>query len=205
MLKPGRPRALDEVKQREVLALISHGCGIETAANYVGCSARTIHRETRRNKEFWDRFRKAELAATLSPLQTVQRAAHENWRAATWLLERKLPQNFAPTHRSMIDPNDLGKILDRFFDEVNRSIPDRQMRDRILRRIQLATVTAVHESTTTRKNPKIRPRRSSLRNLPFDPAENLQQPYATASTEAERPPEEPAPPSTLDPANPKLH
>jgi len=162
---PGRPRALDDIKKREVVPLISAGCGLETAANYVGCSPRTITRETRRYKEFWEQFRKAELASTLSPLQTIQQAAHSNWRAATWLLERKLPQYFAPTHRDMIDPNDLGQIFDRFMDEINRSIPDHETRQRVLRGIERATVTAIHEATTKRKNPKIRPRKSSLRNL----------------------------------------
>ena len=35
----GRPRALDEVKRREVCALISAGCGVEGAARFVGCAA----------------------------------------------------------------------------------------------------------------------------------------------------------------------
>ncbi|HZZ29193.1 MAG TPA: helix-turn-helix domain-containing protein [Pirellulales bacterium] len=166
MSKPGRPRALDDIKQREIIALVSSGCGVETAARYVGCSARTIYRETRRNKEFWERFRKAELASALSPLQTIQRAAHENWRAATWLLERKLPQHFAPTHRDMIDPEDLGQILDRFMEEICRNIPDKKARDRIVKRIEQGALVAVHEATTNRKNPKHRRRHSPLSDLP---------------------------------------
>src|SRR5262249_43107882 len=109
--------------------------------------------------EFWDRYRKAELDSAISPLQTIKQAAASNWRAATWLLERKLPQNFAPTHRSMIDPNDVGAIFDRVFMEINRSLPPHpNIRRRIVRRIKRIALIAVHESTTKRKSPKIRPR-----------------------------------------------
>ena len=172
----GRPRSLDETKQREILALISAGCGIETVARYVGCSPRTVYRETRRNKEFWDRFRKAELASSLNALKTIQNAATTNWRAATWLLERQLPQNFAATHRDMIDPYDVGQIFDRFFDELRRSIPDEKMRRRIMKRIERTTMIAVHESTSKRKSPKTRPYPSELRepdeHTPGDPHPN---------------------------------
>ena len=173
MPSPGRPRFLDENKQREVIALISHGCGIETAARYVGCSARTIYRETQRNQDFWDLFRKAELASSLNPLKTIHREAESNWRAATWLLERKVPQHFAPTHRDMIDPHDLGQMFDRFFDEVRRSIPDKATRARVLRRIKRTTMIAVHEATTKRKSPRLRAEKSPLRKpgeiLPGEP------------------------------------
>ncbi len=169
----GRPRALDETKQREILALISAGCGIQTAARYVGCSPRTVYRETRRNKEFWDSFRKAELASTISPLQTIKEAASTNCRAATWLLERKLPQNFAATHRDMIDPHDLGQIFDRFFDELRRSIPEGKIRRRIMKRIERTTMIAVHEVQSKRKSPKNHPHPSPLRkpseHIPGDP------------------------------------
>jgi hypothetical protein len=169
----GRPRALDETKQREILALISAGCGIQTAARYVGFSPRTVYREIRRDKEFWDSFRKAELASTITPLQTIKAAASTNWRAATWLLERKLPQNFAAAHRDMIDPHDLGQIFDRFFDELRRSTPNEKIRRRIMKRIERTTMVAVHESTTKRKSPRTTAHRSPLRKpgqyIPGDP------------------------------------
>ena len=39
MAKTGRPRVLDEVKQREVCALVSAGASVTQAAKYVSCSA----------------------------------------------------------------------------------------------------------------------------------------------------------------------
>jgi transposase-like protein len=59
--KRGRRRALDEVKRREVCALISAGSAIADAARYVGCAASTIHREAMRNPEFREHLRRANL------------------------------------------------------------------------------------------------------------------------------------------------
>src|SRR5262249_25669094 len=129
-------------------------------------------RETRRNKAFWDQYRKAELASALTPLRTIQNAAHSNWRAATWLLERKLPQNFAATHRRMIDPTDFDEVLQRIMDAIESAIPDSDLCIKIMRRISLAMRTEIHEATTNRKNPKTfgpkrRPQSVSYQD-PFD-------------------------------------
>ena len=98
--RPGRPRALDELKRRELIATIRAGCGLETAARYVGVSPRTVHRELRRNKQFWDQYRRAELRSRIGPLNTMGRAVRESWRAAAWMLERKSPRDFAKRHPS---------------------------------------------------------------------------------------------------------
>jgi hypothetical protein len=38
MAQVGPPRALDEVKRREICALVAAGCGIQWASRYVGVS-----------------------------------------------------------------------------------------------------------------------------------------------------------------------
>ena len=53
----GRLRVLDELKQREVCALVSAGCSLLAAANYVECAPNTIRREAVRNPDFGERFR----------------------------------------------------------------------------------------------------------------------------------------------------
>ena len=58
MAQVGRPRALDEVKRREVCrTLMAAGCGLEWASRYVGCSARTVRREALRNEDFHEPLR----------------------------------------------------------------------------------------------------------------------------------------------------
>ena len=95
MAKGGRPRTLDEVKQREVCALVSAGCSLAGAGRYVNCSVKTIRREAERDPAFGDHLRKSQLAAQLEPLRALRGKANTHWRAAAWLLERVDPEQFA--------------------------------------------------------------------------------------------------------------
>ncbi|TWT78043.1 hypothetical protein Pla123a_18430 [Posidoniimonas polymericola] len=85
----GRPRVLDEGKQREVCALLTSGMTFGEAAAYVGCCEKTIRREQRRDEDFDERVRRARMAARLGPLQAVRQAAATHWRAAAWLVDRQ--------------------------------------------------------------------------------------------------------------------
>jgi hypothetical protein len=152
--KRGRPRALDEIKRREIIATINAGCGIETAARYAGVSPRTVLRELRRNKEFWDRYRKAELNSRIQPLDTMNRAVKESWRAAAWMLERKSPRDFAKVHPRMIDPLDLEASLGQIYGAVFRSIRDPRLRRKVARNIEKSLKTELHELSTDRRSPR---------------------------------------------------
>jgi len=166
--KPGRPPALDEIKRREIIAAITAGCGLETAARYVGVSPRTIHRELRRNKQFWDQYRRAELDCRVGPLDTMGRAVREHWRAAAWMLERKSPRDFAKRHPRMIDPLDLEAAMDRIFDTVFRSIRDPLLRRKVSRNIEKSLNTELHELPTDRPSPRA-PKRKKARRFDPDP------------------------------------
>ncbi|TWT38262.1 hypothetical protein KOR34_32310 [Posidoniimonas corsicana] len=84
-----RPRVLDETKRREVCALLTAGMTLGSAAEYVGCSVKTIRRERDGDDDFDLQVRRAKMAARLGPLQAVRRAAETHWRAAAWLVERQ--------------------------------------------------------------------------------------------------------------------
>jgi hypothetical protein len=166
--KPGRPRALDEIKRREILATIHAGFGLETAAHYAGVSPRTVHRELRRNKQFWDQYRKAELNARIEPLDTMARAVKESWRAAAWMLERKSPRDFAKVHPRMIDPLDLEAAMGQIYDAVFRSIRDPLLRRKVARNIEKSLKTELHELETERRSPRP-PKRKKERPFYPDP------------------------------------
>lgn len=85
----GRPRVLDDVKKREVCALLTAGMSLTKAADYVGCDRKTILRERRTDPEFEQRVRRARLAHDLTPREAMRRFASTHWRAAAWLLERE--------------------------------------------------------------------------------------------------------------------
>jgi hypothetical protein len=166
--RPGRPRALDEIKRREILATVAAGCGLETAARYAGVSTRTVQRELRRNKDFWDKYRRAELKSKIRPLNAMTRAVKKSWRAAAWMLERKSPRDFAKVHPRMIDPLELDESLGQLFDAVFRSIRDPVLRRKVSRNIETALQTQIHELPSDRRSPRT-PKRKKKRPLYPDP------------------------------------
>lgn len=85
----GRPKSLDDQKQREVCALVSAGMSLPKVAMYVGCSVKTIRRLRDCEPDFDERMRRAQLAADLNPLEAMRRASGTHWRAAAWMLDRQ--------------------------------------------------------------------------------------------------------------------
>ncbi|HEY2840209.1 MAG TPA: hypothetical protein VGJ26_13725 [Pirellulales bacterium] len=120
----GRPRALNEIKQREVCALVSAGCGIESAARYIGCASSTIRREAERNPQFGEALRAAHLNAELNPLHALRRAAQNHWRAAAWLLERFNPERFARQDVHRLTPKQLQACLSRAAQVIADEVKD---------------------------------------------------------------------------------
>jgi hypothetical protein len=122
--KPGRPFALDDVKRGEVCALVTAGCSLEWAANFVGCSPNTIRREARRNVEFGERLRQASLDAQLHSLSAMRQAADKHWRAAAWMLERQIPKR---TRRRpyVMTMRQMGKLLSR-IEEIMTDVAEIQ-------------------------------------------------------------------------------
>ena len=110
MAKVGRPPALDEVKKKRFCALVSLGCTLHRAAICIGCAPRTVRREANRNPEFEKDWRAAELSALARPLDTLHKATADNWRAASWFVERVYPQRFvkhSPRYLTLETQNDL--------------------------------------------------------------------------------------------------
>jgi hypothetical protein len=128
---PGRPRALDETKRREVCALVSQGCGLAGAARYVGCDASTIRREARRNPDFALQLRHAERECELAPLTAMHKAASRYWRAAAWLLERTQSQRFAKHDARAIMPEQLGEFFGALCEILFREVENDWIRTRV--------------------------------------------------------------------------
>jgi hypothetical protein len=166
--RPGRPRALDETKRREVCALITAGCGIEGAARYVGCAPSTIRREALRNVQFNEELRRANLAAELSPLNAMRHAAATHWRAAAWLLERTNPQRFARQNVTALKPEQLKEFTAMMIDILNDETRDRETRTRIKRRVDAIIRQVERDVWAKHVDPCPKPRRP-LRSRPPRP------------------------------------
>jgi IS30 family transposase len=122
MAKAGRPRALDDVKRREVCALVAAGCTLAGAGRYVNCSAKTIRREAERNTDFGEQLRRSQLAARLEPLRALRAKANTHWRAAAWLLERVDPEQFARYDAKLLTPEEVGDLLDNIRDTLRLAL-----------------------------------------------------------------------------------
>lgn len=159
--RPGRPRALDHVKQREIIAVVSAGFSIERAAHYVDCAPSTIRRECRRNPQFDKEIRRACLSAQLSPLQAIREAARKYWRAAAWLLERLDPERFGKQRPGEVKPEELEAYISIIADIIGREIADPHERQRIYDKIDALQKSTDRLALTIRDTP---PRRRSRRH-----------------------------------------
>src|SRR5262245_9687846 len=95
MATVGRPRALGDDQQDTVCSLVAAGVSVRQAADFLDCDPRSIRREAQRNEDFRRRLAKAKTEARVHPLETLQRAAQTNWRAALNWMERFDPDRFA--------------------------------------------------------------------------------------------------------------
>ncbi len=131
----GRPRVLDEGKQREVCALVSSGCSVTAAARYVDCAPNTIRRAADRDEAFGQRLREARLAAQLSPLRAMRKAAATHWRAAAWLLERTDPDQFARRPPPAFRPKQAQALAHDVLAILSAEIEDPLLLQRVRRQI----------------------------------------------------------------------
>ena len=150
MPHPGRPRALDEIKRREVCALISAGCSLRRAARYVGCAHTTIAREAQQNQDFRDRLHAAETQAQLHPLLAIRQAAATHWRAAAWWLERT-QSDFARRDPDSISTKRVRALFQNLLDVVDKERLASSTRERLRWHILAAMNGTAHKTQTARQ------------------------------------------------------
>ena len=92
----GRPSKLTPERHKKIVALIEDGNYPETAAGACGVSrtafydwmAKGKEAKSGRYKDFADDVQRAREAAEADLIQTIRRASADDWRAASWMLER---------------------------------------------------------------------------------------------------------------------
>ena len=103
MRKMGRPSKLTPQTMALILAAIK--CG---ASNRIACSGAGIHEDTLYGwiekgrerpgsdyAEFSEKLTRARQEGRISRMAIIQQAARTDWRAAAWLLERDMPDEFS--------------------------------------------------------------------------------------------------------------
>lgn len=141
MAKCARRYALDETKQREILAILTVGCSRRTAARYVGCAHSTIQRTADRDPEFAEKLRQAENRQEFTYLGNIQQAAKkpQYWRAAAWVLERIFPEKYARRGPDAITIDQIKQVLAQFTEIVVAEVPVAKYRQKIIKRLDALT------------------------------------------------------------------
>ena len=137
MTKRGR-RVLDDMKQREVLAILSVGCSQSMAAKYVGCSPQTIRREAARDPKFAKKLRQAKGNAELGLVKNIRKAANKEqyWRAAAWALERMFPEKYARRGPDVITAEQLAQVLAQLAERIIEQVPVDAYRKNIVKAVE---------------------------------------------------------------------
>ena len=141
MAKPGRPPVLDEMKQREIVAIISMGCSRRTAAQYVACAPSTIQNTAERNEKFAEKLDRGQSQAVVTHVKNINSAAKkaQYWRAAAWALERLNPEEFAAPHPNTITIEQVSRLIDCIARIVIEAVPVDAYRKSIIKRLEELT------------------------------------------------------------------
>jgi hypothetical protein len=128
---------LDDVKKKEIVAILSQGCSRRRAAQYVGCSPSTIRRTALRDPPFAEALMRAEAQSEITCLTSVRKAGKKEqyWRAAAWVLERRYPEAYALRKPGTVTVEQLIDVLKQVADILMDETEDPQVRQRIRRRV----------------------------------------------------------------------
>lgn len=129
---------LDWKKQKVVLAIVSIGCSLRTAARYIGCTPRAIQETARQDAKFAEEFCQAEKNAEIEFMKCVHSAAQQEryWKAATWMLERLNPEDFGRKMPDSLPPAEIAKIITRLAEIVVEEVKNPEVRKKILARVE---------------------------------------------------------------------
>lgn len=115
--KIGRQSKLDPVITSKLIALLQQGHTIEIACNAIGLHKATYHRWMEKGesqqpgqqyRDFRDQVTASRAVCEVMLLDTLQKAARTDWRAAQWLLERLFGDRYADKTKFLMEHR--GKI-----------------------------------------------------------------------------------------------
>jgi hypothetical protein len=128
--RPMNKSTLDEFKKRDICRILACGGTRLMAAQYAGCSVRTIHNTAKRDPLFAEQLAKTELSPEFAFLKNIIDAVKEekNWRAATWALERMYPERYARRRPETIPVGHLRDVVDYLVEKAMEKTPENQNR-----------------------------------------------------------------------------
>jgi hypothetical protein len=160
-----------------VVALVAQGYSLTKAAQYVGCTVKTIRNDAQRNPEFAEQIRSFQLSSRLQPLRNVRAAGSNHWRAAAWMLERIEPERFARRNSAAFDTKQLRQLLHEVLQIIDIEAVDPTQHERITNGVRACFEYRAHVAGDRRRT------KCGVRKAIelFEQKENLSRPAAQAA------------------------
>jgi transposase len=137
----GRPTLLTAALKNRICGLLRDGCNIKTACNICGVGERTYYDWRGKGNageepfaKFFSAVTRAREAHKANLVRRIVAAAKADWKAASWLLERQFPNEFARSEPRTIlierlppvpspEPETRPGKLERWFTPKSIGIP----------------------------------------------------------------------------------
>lgn len=107
----GRPTKRNPLTEGAIFAAIEAGATYELAAKAGGITYETFNEWRKADPQFSEAIARVEYEAALSRLNIIAAAAHDDWKAAAWWLERRFPVSYGRQVRAQVDLGGQMRIL----------------------------------------------------------------------------------------------
>jgi hypothetical protein len=136
-LKTMTKTKLSPQERNEYLALLSAGYARTTAAKYIHRAPTTIRDSIMDDPEFAEQVAKAEENSEVFYLSCIRRAAlkEQYWRAAAWVLERRIPDRYAAKQPEVLTVEHVQKFMAACMRIIAEELPDPEQREKIFHRL----------------------------------------------------------------------
>ena len=130
-------KRLTPKEQNEVLAILSAGCSRAAAARCIQCTPYRLRREIMENTKFAAQVAKAEDGLELFYLSRIRNASQKEqyWRAAAWVLERRLPNRYGIKKPESLTADKVQKFMTLCLQIITEELPDDELRTKIINRL----------------------------------------------------------------------
>jgi len=132
-----KKRILSAAERSEILALLSAGYSRTTAVKYIRSTPDTLRRAIAEDADFAEQVARAEEGSEVFYLSCIRRAAlkEQYWRAAAWVLERRLPERYGNKKPETPTAEQLQQFLENCIQIIAEELPDGEKRTQILNRL----------------------------------------------------------------------
>jgi IS30 family transposase len=128
---------LTHQERNEILALLSAGYSRTTAAKYIHRAPVTLRSDIAEHPKFAQQVAKAEEGSEVFYLSCIRKAAlkEQYWRAAAWVLERRLPNRYGTQKPETMTAEQVQKFMTTCIEIIVNELPDDEQRKNIFNRL----------------------------------------------------------------------